>query len=165
VLAVGPATAAIARDLGFVNVAESPGEGVDGLAAHIRASIAAEKGILLHATGTETAGDLSGSLKPFGYRLRTEHVYDTHPAETLSGALATELAAGLVSAAMFFSPRTAQLFTTLVAAASLSQACHTVTALALSDAIAKALSPLAFRRVLCARKATTDAMLELIASL
>jgi uroporphyrinogen-III synthase len=162
VLAVGPATASTARALGFHDVSESEGEGVDGLAAHIRATLSPNKGTLLHPTGRAVAGDLAAALAPHGYRLHREVVYDTHPAEALSGALATELGAGLVTAAMFFSPRTAQLFAALTGAASLGTACHTVSALALSEAVAKALAPVTFRRIFVAETPTTDAMLQLL---
>src|SRR5262249_45923254 len=141
---------------------ESAGEGVDGLEKHIRASMPAGNGALVHVTGDARAGDLAAALRPFGYRVRTDQAYATHPAEALSGALTTEIGAGLIDAATFFSPRTAQLFATLVSAAELAQACNNVTALTLSEAVAKALGPLAFRRVLIARAQTTDALLDLI---
>ncbi len=161
VLAVGPTTATAAREQGFLNVSESVGEGVDGLADHIRATLAPGRGALLHPTGTVTAGDLKASLAPFGFTVRKEEIYEAHAAETLSGALATELGAGLIDAALFFSPRTAKLFATLVSGASLAPACQAMAALALSDAVAKALAPLAFRRLLIAAKPTADAMLDL----
>lgn len=161
VLAVGPTTAAAAREQGFPNVSESAGEGVDGLAEHIRATVEPGKGALLHPTGTVTAGDLKAALGPFGFIVRKDEIYEAHAAEALSGALTAELTAELVGAAMFFSPRTAGLFAALVGSASLAPACRAVAALALSDAVANALAPLAFRRLLVASKPTADAMLDL----
>lgn len=163
VVTVGPATAATARALGFLNVSESPGEGVVGLAQHARATLAPVNGTLLHPAGTVTAGDLQRSLQPHGFIVRKEAIYEARAAETISGALTAELGAGSIAAAMFFSPRTAKLFATLLGAADLAPACRAVIALTLSEAVANALTPLAFRRVAIAGNPTTDAMLALTA--
>jgi uroporphyrinogen-III synthase len=160
-MAVGPATAATARALGFLNVSESPGEGVVGLARHARATLAPNNGALLHPAGIVTAGDLQLSLQPHGFIIRKEAIYEARAAETISGALIAELGAGSIAAAMFFSPRTARLFATLIGAADLAPACRAVTAFALSEAVANALAPLAFQGISVAGKPTMDAMLEL----
>ena len=160
-IAVGPATAAEAKTVGFRDVHESRGEGVTGLAAHIAATLKPEAGAILHATGTVTAGDLKVALPAFA--VRTAQIYEAHAAQTLSGALTTELAAGIIEAATFFSPRTATLFATLVQNAGLGATCNRVQALCLSAAVANALAPLAFRRVQTAEKPTTAALLDLLA--
>lgn len=159
VLAVGPATAAAARSLGFTNVTESAGDGVAGLAATIRATLDPSAGALLHVTGTVTAGDLKASLVPQGFVVRVQRLYEARAALNLSGALVAELDGGLIDTALFFSPRTADLFATLVRAANLEAKCAKLCALALSPAVAKALAPLPFRTVEAAAHPTTDALL------
>lgn len=159
VLAVGPTTAAEAKALGFTNVSESTGEGVDGLAHTVRATLNPRSGALVHVTGTFTAGDLSAALKPAGFTVRVERLYEAHAAASLSGALTAELTGGVVDAATFFSPRTAALFANLIAATNLEHTCATMAAATLSDAVAKALSPLRFRKVLVADQPTADALL------
>ena len=161
ILAVGPATAAEARALGFATVSESSGEGIDGLAAHIRATANPGAGAILHATGTVTAGDLRTALPNF--TIRTAQLYDAHAAEALSGALVAEVEAGLIGAATFFSPRTAALFATLAQSANIGADCRNIAALCLSTAVANALMPLTFRAVRVAEKPTADAMLHLLA--
>jgi uroporphyrinogen-III synthase len=165
VVAVGPATTAEARALGFTNVSESAGEGVGGLARHIRATLTPGAGVLLHPTGTATAGDLRAALAAAGFAVRSEQIYDAHAAETLSGALTAELTGGLIDAVMFFSPRTASLFAALVSAADLTASCERLTAIALSPAVAEALRGVPFRKVLVAAHATTPAMLEALGRL
>ncbi|MBP6011416.1 MAG: uroporphyrinogen-III synthase [Alphaproteobacteria bacterium] len=161
IIAVGPATAAEAKVLGFRNVDESPGEGVNGLAAHIAATLKPTAGAILHATGTVTAGDLKAALPAF--TVRTAQIYEAHAAQTLSGAVTTELTAGLIDAVTLFSPRTATLFATLIQNTGLEPACGRVQALCLSAAVANALAPLAFRRVQTAEKPTAAALLDLLA--
>jgi len=136
---------------------------VAGLARHIRDTLTPNKGALLHPTGTVTAGDLKATLEPFGFTVRKEALYEARAADALSGALAAELGSGLITAAMFFSPRTAGLFATLVGNAALAPACRGIVAIALSEAVANALAPLAFQRLVVAAKPATDAMLDLFA--
>jgi uroporphyrinogen-III synthase len=162
VLAVGPTTAAQAKNLGFTNVSESPGEGVDGLAHHIRSTVKPSDGTLLHATGTVTAGNLTQALSPQGFVVRMERVYEASAAKDLSGALTTELNAGLIDGAMFFSARTAVLFATLVRDANLAPTCAGIRGFALSRPVANALAPLAFRDIQIARAPAAEAMLELL---
>ena len=162
VLAVGPATAATARQLGFLNVSESTGEGVEGLAHHTRAMLTPTKGTLIHPVGTVTAGDLQASLQSAGFVVRKEVIYEARAAEALSGALIAELGAGSIAAAMFFSPRTAALFASLITTTGLTLACRGFVALALSEAVANALAPLVFQRLQVAAQPATDAMLDLL---
>lgn len=162
VLAVGPMTAAEATKLGFKNVSQSDGDGANALAEHVRATLKPGDGALVHPTGTVTAGDLKASLAPSGYDVRTQTIYDARAAESFSGALTAELSANLIDAAMFFSARTAGLFSALATNAALAPACRNIVALALSAAVAKALEPLAFRDVRIAPKATAAAMVELL---
>ncbi|MFM9865571.1 MAG: uroporphyrinogen-III synthase [Micropepsaceae bacterium] len=159
VVAVGPATAAEAKTLGFANVSESSGEGVEGLNRHIQATLDPAAGPILHVTGTVTAGDLKSTLTAAGFTARTGRLYEARAAESLSGALTAELSANLVDAATFFSPRTATLFATLIEAENLASACRSMTAVALSQAVANALHPLAFREIRAASLPTTEAML------
>jgi|CXWL01.1.fsa_nt_gi uroporphyrinogen-III synthase len=163
VIAVGPATAAEAKALGFADVSESAGEGVDGLNRHIQATLKPTAGLILHLTGTVSAGDLKASLTAAGFVARTERIYGARAAETLSGALTAELAANLVDAATFFSPRTATLFATLIEAENLASACRSMTAVAMSAAVANALQPLAFRDIRIAAEPTAEAMLTCLA--
>jgi uroporphyrinogen-III synthase len=163
VFAVGPATAIEATMLGFGDVALSAGEGVDGLHRAIVGGLNPKAGLILHVTGRVTAGDLEASLTAAGFTARTARIYEARAAETLSGALTAELAANLVEAATFFSPRTATLFATLIEAENLASACRSMTAVALSAAVANALQPLAFREIRMAAEPTAEAMLARLA--
>jgi uroporphyrinogen-III synthase len=96
--------------------------------------------------------------------VRTERLYEARAAASLSGALTAELAAGLIDAATFFSPRTAGLFATLIEAENLASTCRGITALALSGAVANALVSLTFREVRVAGQPTAEAMLSALAS-
>ncbi len=161
VWAVGDASARTARDLGYATVASAGGD-VDSLAALVRARVDPAAGALLHAAGSAVAGDLGGRLAASGYAVRRAVLYQARTAERLSQALAGEMATGALNMALFFSPRTAATFVTLVTAAGLAESCGRLTALALSPAVAAALAPLPWRSVLTAAAPTQAALLAVL---
>ena len=162
VVAVGPATAAAARAAGFGKVSESSGDGVDALAAFVRATLRPEDGALVHPTGSVAAGDLAGALSAHGFAVRRETIYEARAVDHLSGAVVAELSAGLIDAAAFFSPRTAALFAELAADEGLEAACGRVTAICLSQAVGAALAPLSFCTIKIAKNPSIEAMLALV---
>ncbi|MEO3427940.1 uroporphyrinogen-III synthase [Pelagibius sp. CAU 1746] len=151
VFAVGDASAAECRDLGFTQVTSAAGD-VDDLAALVVARLDPAAGPLLHSAASKPAGDLQGTLAAAGFTVLRAVLYDARPVPALSAACTSALNEGLIDAATFFSPRTAAAFVSLVAAAKLSHACRAVTAICLSEAVAAQISGLAWaRRVVAAR--------------
>lgn len=165
VIAVGPVTAAQAAHEGFSNITYSTGEGVAGLAAHIRKTVTPSAGTLLHITGTHTAGDLAAALAPHGFAVSTLKLYSAVAATQFSAALAAQLHTARIGAALFYSPRTAATFANLAIQENFQAACGNIAAIALSANVARSLGPLTFRKVLQAQTATTNALLELIDTL
>jgi uroporphyrinogen-III synthase len=158
VWAVGDASARCARELGYTQV-ESAGGDVDTLTALVAERCDPAKGAFLHAAGTVVAGDLNGQLAEKGFQVRRVVLYEAVTAEALSYRLTGALTHGAVDVGLFFSPRTAATFVTLVQAAGLADSCKTVTAYALSPAVATALSPLTWRAVRIADAPTQAALL------
>lgn len=156
VWAVGDASARVARQLGFQTVASAGGD-VDSLAALVAASADPAQGTLLHAAGTVSAGDLSGRLEATGFAVRRLVLYEARTATAISPTLAEALARGAVDMALFFSPRTAATFATLIAASGAGL--RSATAYALSANVARALSPLPWRRIRTAADPTQAALL------
>lgn len=162
VVAVGPATAAAARDVGFNDVSESSGEGVEALAEFVRATLKPANGALLHPAGSVVAGDLAGALEAHGFNVRREVIYEAQAVDHLSGAAVAELSAGLIDAVTFFSPRTAALFVELAEEENLEASLERVTAICLSQAVAAALQRTRFATIKVAEKPSQDAMLAVI---
>lgn len=161
VWAVGNATARCAADLGFAHV-ESAGGDVESLAALVARRVDAAGGALLHAAGTKLAGDLSGQLTTLGYTVRRVALYEARPANELSPRLIADLDADALDLALFFSPRTAAAFATLIDAAGRSAGCRRVTAFALSAAVARELAILPWRSVHVADRPDQTALIEAI---
>lgn len=164
VFAVGEASAAAARDLGFSQVTSAAGDVAD-LAALVAAILDPAAGPLLHPAAGKLAGDLQGALAAAGFTVLRAVLYDAVPAAALSAACTRALEGGSIDVVTFFSPRTAAGFVRLVAAADLSQACGRVTALCLSPAVAAEISGLSWRRTLVAARPEQDALLAALDTL
>lgn len=158
VYAVGDATAGEAKAQGFVAV-ESAGGAVDDLAALVRGKVEPEDGALLHVSGSAVAGDLSGLLTSDGFAVRREQLYTARKVSGIDAAVRAALSAGTLDAVLFFSPRSAATFVTLVQAADVAGACEKLTAVCLSDAVAAALAPIPWRRVKVAERPNQESLL------
>jgi uroporphyrinogen-III synthase len=158
VLAVGDASARAALALGFTRV-DSAGGDVDTLVNLVRNRIDPAAGVLLHAAGSVTAGDLSGSLAALGYGVRRLVLYQAVTAVDVSPALHSALTTSAVDLALFFSPRTAATFVTLIGSAGLGASVGRIHAYALSANVARTLSALPWRRLTIAADPTQAALL------
>jgi uroporphyrinogen-III synthase len=158
VFAVGDATAAAARGLGFAAVDSAAGD-VAALAMLVRQTLKPAAGWLLHPAGSAVAGDLAGALAADGFTVRRVVLYRAQPSGAISDATCRLLADGSIAAALFFSPRTAQTFVTLAGQARLASACAGMAAFCLSQAVANRLQGLDWRSMHIAQKPETDALL------
>ncbi len=163
VFAVGPATAEAAAAAGFTRVSTAGGD-VVALAELVSARLDPRAGPLVHVAGTAVAGDLAGSLTAQGFSVTRAVLYDARPATRLGPATVAALREGLLDGVLFFSPRTAQTFASLVENDGLDATCAGLAAFCLSPAVADALGGLAFRHVRVAQRPETDALLALLCS-
>jgi uroporphyrinogen-III synthase len=159
VLAVGEQTATAAREAGFTAI-ETAGGDVTSLTALVTQQLAPEAGALVHAAGETVAGDLAGVLEQRGFQVRRATLYRAEAAHTIDPEAESKLRARSIDAAMFFSPRTAAIFVALIHGAKLESSLARTTALALSPAVAAALAPLPWARILTAREPTEAALME-----
>jgi uroporphyrinogen-III synthase len=79
-------------------------------------------GALLHAAGADSGGWLAGALAEKGFTVRREDLYRVDMTTTLPDDAMGALREGRVQAALFFSPRSAQVFAACVRRADLSVA-------------------------------------------
>ena len=159
VFAVGEATADAARLAGFDEVEVAGGE-VASLAALISRRLDPEKGALFHGAGNVSAGDLAGSLARSGFTVKKAILYDAAAAAEISPDSAAFLREGGVNVALFFSPRTAATFVTLMGKAGLDDACRSMVAICLSLAVAEAIRNLPWRELRTAASPRWSAMLD-----
>jgi uroporphyrinogen-III synthase len=159
--AVGDATARAASEAGFDQVRSAAGD-VETLASLVIGQCDPAAGALLHVAGTRVAGDLAGRLEAAGFDVRRAILYRAEAAKNLSDAVLAGLNEGTIDGVMFFSPRTARQFVTLLTDAGLETAAASADVFCLSAAVADAANLLNWRTVYTAARPDQDALLRLI---
>jgi uroporphyrinogen-III synthase len=156
VFAVGPQTAEEARKSGFTEVRNADG---DAKALAAAATLwAARKGVLLHVCGEDAPGTLAENLTQRGFNVRRCPLYAIEPAASLPEEARKALEDRALDGAMFFSPKSARIFSTLADGLPTEE----LTAFCISRATAQALSPMPFARIAVAARPNQAAMLALL---
>ena len=159
VFAVGAATAAAARAAGAADVRAGDGDG-RALAGLVGRTVGPGAGTILHLAGTEVRPGLEEELRAAGYAYRQVPAYRAVPCPTLGEATRAALAEGRLGAALFFSPRTAAVWRSLVGAAGVRTPLVRVVAACLSEAVAAELAGLTLRAVRIASRPDQAALLR-----
>lgn len=160
--AVGPATAALGRALGFQRVHEGAGDG-RALAELIRAEVDPAAGPLLHLSGDKLAMDLAEALKAHGFDVRRTIVYRAEAATGLPPDAVEAIREGRFDGVILMSPRTARVYVALVAAAGVAEEAGRLVHFCLSDAVARETMHLGPPRIAVAGAPNSQEMLALIA--
>jgi uroporphyrinogen-III synthase len=163
VLAIGDATAAVAREAGFAAVASAAGD-AGALAALAQATLSPERGALLHLSGAALGQDPAPALRAAGFAVERRIAYAAEPVAALPPEAADALAAAPPPAGVaFFSPRTVEVFDTVLRQAGLADRRSRLVALCLSRAVAERLDGGAWAAVRIAARPALDALLEIAA--
>jgi uroporphyrinogen-III synthase len=160
--AVGPATAALGRTLGFRRVFEGTG-GARELSALIVSETQPTAGPLVHLSGDAIAFDLGQALEADGFEVRREIVYRMEPTDALPSEAAAALRAGTLDGVVLMSPRTARIYAKLVRDRALDAGLRGIVHYCLSEAVARELAVLNPVRWAVARSPNSQEMLALIA--
>ena len=158
-LAVGDATAARARGLGFQDVRSAAG---DAAALATLAAATLPPGVrVLQPTGAGQGAALEAQLTAAGFTVHRRVAYEAVPAASFPADAEAALLAHRLRAATFLSAETARAFVQLVPA-SLRALLAGVDALAISEAAGAALQPLPWRRVRVSATPDLDGILALL---
>lgn len=161
VFAVGQASGAAARELGYRTVYIADGD-VNALARMVLEQLGDDGGIFFHAAGSTLAGDLKGMLESQGISVFRTALYDARKTEELTASTAERIARAEIDGVLLYSPRTAETFAELIARAGLTNACTRIVAYCLSQAVADRVSHLPWRDMQVAAQPTQADMLSLI---
>ncbi|MDH6231487.1 uroporphyrinogen-III synthase [Mesorhizobium soli] len=153
--AVGRKTAMAARNAGFSEVIEGPGEAV-GLARLVSAELS-EGAELAYLTGRVRLPDFEQSLASSGHRLSVIETYDT---VFVTDAALPELADGPLDAVLLYSAKAAQAFSAL---ADGNPLLADASCICLSERVAGGLQHVESGRVFVSVEPTEDALLALLA--
>jgi uroporphyrinogen-III synthase len=159
--AVGRATAAEARALGFETVVTGAGTAAE-LVAHIVSALDPAAGLVVHLAGDVLAGNLAGELEAHGFRVVRQVVYRMVPAQSLSEDSIEQLATGQIDGVILMSPRTADVYVSLVRKHGLAATIRPLPHFCLSAAVARRLRPLGTIRIEIADAPRLEDLLALI---
>jgi uroporphyrinogen-III synthase len=158
-LAVGDATAARARGLGFRDVRSAAGDAA-ALAA-LAAATLPQGARVLQPAGAGQGAALEAQLTAGGFAVHRRVAYEAVPAAAFPADARVALRARRLGAATFLSAETARAFAQLLPA-SLRPLLAGVDALAISEATASALCTLPWRRVRVSATPDLDGILALL---
>jgi uroporphyrinogen-III synthase len=159
--AVGKATAAEGRALGFETVITGAGTAAE-LVGHIVSSLDPAAGLLVHLAGDTLAVDLKGELEAHGFRVVQPVVYRMLAARAFSEDTVEQLATGEIEGVTLMSPRTAAVYASLVRRHGLVATIRPLPHFCLSQAVARRLEPLGSVRVEIAEAPRLEELLALI---
>lgn len=160
-LAVGSATASLARTSGFVHVEQAGGD-VTSLADLAKTTLTTTGGTLLHVAGSSIAGDLKDALEAEGFIIVRATLYEARAAHSLSDTAKTAFNDKTLDGVLFYSPRTARTFVELISAAQLTETLRSVSAYCLSAAVAEKISDFPWLQIHVASTPEQDALLALL---
>jgi uroporphyrinogen-III synthase len=162
-LAVGDATAEAAHSAGFAQVTSAAGDAA-ALARLVQQRLRREDGPLLHIAGEVVKPGLAESLRAAGFEIRRAKLYRARAVKRLPQAARQALVRNELDAVLFFSPRTAQTFVSLLEREALAPTLGAVTAVCLSHAVAQPLSALPWQAVRVAAEPSAEALLACLAA-
>ena len=154
----GRASAEAAMGSGFSNVHAGEGSAY-GLVTGLLKSMPALPLPFLHLRGDIIRLDITEVLGKYGVTAHSLIVYETQEAQAFLPPTLYALDARQLDAILFYSPRTASLFTKLCRAANIGQQCKSLIAACLSREIAQEISGISWRDIRIAKKNTTDDLL------
>ena len=160
VLAVGDATAARARQVGFMNVTSARGDAA-ALADLAACSLDPGAGKLLLLSGAGQGGAIAAALRMSGFPVLRRVTYAAVPVRRFPAAAGVALREDRLHAAIFLSGETAAAFARLLPPL-LTAHLPGVLALAIGKSAADALKPLPWRDIRLAATPTLDDVLALL---
>jgi uroporphyrinogen-III synthase len=138
VLAVGSATADALKEANFTNIHMAGGD-VQSLAVQVVKICTPAAGRLIHIAASNLAGNLVGLLKVAGFKCDKVVLYSADAVTELGANVIDKLEKGEISGVLFYSPRTAAIFTGLIEGAALGHLLKPIMAWCLSRAVAEKL--------------------------
>jgi len=160
-LAVGPGTGDLAKQLGFADVTASTGTG-EALFPTVVERAGGAAGPYVFVRGEDVAFDLAKACEQQGVVLRSIIAYRAQPASCLSPETAELIASGELDAVILMSPRTGRIFVRLASEAGLVKECANLVFCSLSRNVAATLEPLGASRVEIAETPNSSAMLTTV---
>ncbi len=159
--AVGEATASEAEAAGFQSIYTAGGNVIE-LAELITRSLNKASGPILHISGQDIAGDLSGRLEATGFQLVRAPLYKAIKSAALTVPAQKIIKSGQISHIPFYSPRSAKIFIDLIHLSGMENHLTEITALCLSSAVSDVISSYSWQKILTAKHPNQSSLFNLV---
>ncbi|MCF6215152.1 MAG: uroporphyrinogen-III synthase [Emcibacter sp.] len=159
--AVGEATAAEAQKAGFQTISTADGNVIE-LAELITRRLNKASGPILHISGRDIAGDLSGRLEAAGFKPVRAALYKAVKSAALTTAAQKLITSGQISHIPFYSPRSAKIFMDLIHLSHLEDHLTKITALCLSPAVSDVIGSSSWQGILTAKHPNQSSLFHLV---
>jgi uroporphyrinogen-III synthase len=161
--AVGDATAEAARGYDFLEVISAEGD-VEDLKKLLLEECDPEGGKLVYVKGSVTIGNIEEALKRKKFDITSIVVYEAIPVDGFSIFARTALQEHTLDMVLFYSPRSAILFETLLEKYKLVEAAKHLHAFCMSKQVAESFKGLEWAKIHVAKAPNSESLLELIAN-
>jgi uroporphyrinogen-III synthase len=158
---VGRQTAQLALNYGFRDVFCAHGT-VQNLIELVVRRLSPDVGLLLHGSGEHVRGALVEKLHIEGFQIQRHILYRAESAQSLTDKALIALKGAQIRGALFFSPRSMQIFVKLILNAGYQSLCRSVSAICLSKSIANEANRLGWKEVLFSAHPETESLLDLL---
>jgi len=148
-IVVGEKTAQCAAECGFHNI-QIIGPDVFAINDYFQTKNAEKHGKILYCAGSHITFDLKSALKMKSYDIEQITCYESQLIEKLSPQLIQRIKSGEVTAASFYSRRSAEYFISLIQGNGLTKYIKNINAFALSSKIADALGAILWNNIITA---------------
>ncbi len=159
--AVGPGTAATARQLGFASIVEGPSNARE-LVPIISENADVNGGPVVHLQGDTVSPNFVDELHRLGFFVTQPIVYTTRVAERFASPTVASMRNKRIDGVILLSPRTAEVYTSLVEQHNLTKACRGIVHFCISQAAASRLGALGGIPIKVPEKPNLQEMLALI---
>ena len=162
-LAVGPASACLARKSGFADVRDASGD-LYALVELATVQLSADRGPLLYLCGKVRSGDLAAELTKHGFLVDRVELYDATPSTELPDAVVEAIEHNACDGVLLYSARTARTWCEHIASANLVDKTRPLVHFCLSNKVADIVKR-QFNRdvsVVVAQRPDETAMMQLI---
>jgi len=160
-IAVGAATADLAREIGFTDITTGEGTAVS-IVPLVEEMARKRPGPLVHIRGEVVAYDLAATLVHRGVDLRGVIVYRASPTGAFQPSTSDLLAKGAIDSVILMSPRTGATFARLAETEGLAGSARKAVLICLSHAVAAAVEPLSPERVEVTERPDSAAVLAAV---
>ncbi|MBL41732.1 MAG: hypothetical protein CMM49_03615 [Rhodospirillaceae bacterium] len=161
---VGEGSAQEAKNQGFKNIIVG-NNSMSELCKNINSTLNKNSGKLLYVSGVYQNYDVTRYLRFNGYRIENLVLYDLNPISYLSEGVLKKLEDGIINGVLFFSPRSAIIFSDLLKKARKDNIAEQLRAFCLSKKIAEKVNKLNWKMTYVSATSNKASLIDLLSYL